>query len=77
MNEAQVWMLTTALSAVMLSIPTLFVRVLRSEIGSVRSEIGSVRSEIQRVEQVLSAKFDHLDRDVRVIARKVFGDDPH
>jgi hypothetical protein len=133
MDEFPVWMLTTALSVAILAIPTLFIRVMRSEIGglrgvteanfasvrseisglraetetnftSVRSEISglraetdanftsvrsevsglraeteagleSVRSEVRRVEEVLTAQYNHLDRDVQAIARKVFGDD--
>ncbi|WP_229054908.1 hypothetical protein [Aeromicrobium sp. Leaf350] len=50
-----------------------------TEIGSLRSEmkaeIGSVRSEVRRVEEVMTARFTHLDRDVQAVARKVFGDD--
>lgn len=83
MNEAQVWtsigVLGTSLFAMLTLMSTMFVRIIRTEIGSLRSEMGSefaaVRSEIGRVEDVMTTRFTHLDRDVQAIARKVFGDD--
>lgn len=90
LNEPQIWMLIGVFGASMVGMMTLvsstFVRVLRAEIGAVRGEIGSLRheidslrhelrTEIARVEQVLSTRIDHLDRDVQVLMRRVF-DDP-
>lgn len=50
MNEPQVWTLIgvfgTALFGMLTLMTTLFVRVVRTEIGSLRTEIGSVRTEL-------------------------------
>ncbi len=49
-NEPQVWtligVLGTALFGMLTLMSTMFVRILRTEIGSVRTEIGSLRSEM-------------------------------
>jgi len=104
-NEPQVWTLigvfAAALFGVLTLMSTMFLRVLRTEIGSVRTEIGSVRTEmdsvrneigalrgemnsglsavrteIRRVEDVMTTRFEHLDRDVSAISRRVFPDPP-
>lgn len=112
MNEPQVWTLigvfAAALFGMLTLMSTMFLRVLRTEIGSVRTEIGSVRNEIgsvrnemdsvrneigalrgemnsglsavrteiRRVEDVMTTRFEHLDRDVSAISRRVFPDPP-
>ena len=72
MNEPQVWTLIgvfgTALFGMLTLMSTMFVRTLRTEIGSLRTEMqaefASVRTEIK-----------YLDRDVQALSRRVFGDD--
>ena len=66
---------------------TTFLRVLRTEIGGLRGEItaeigglrGEVKAEIAGLRAEMNARFetvdvrfDHLDRDVQAIAKKVF-----
>lgn len=86
MNEPQVWtligVLGTALFGMLTLMSTMFVRILRTEIGSVRSEIGSVRGEIGSLRREMQAEFasvrteiKYLDRDVQALSRRVFGDD--
>lgn len=93
MTEPQVWTLigvfATALFGMLTLMSTMFVRVVRTEIGSVRAEVGSVRTEIGSVRteiaglrtemraeiRRLDQRFDSLDRDVQAIARRVFGAD--
>ena len=64
MNEPQVWTLIGVLAAglfVMLTLmSTMFLRVIRAEIGGLEAR--------------LTAKIDLLDRDVQAIARRVFGE---
>jgi len=72
MTEPQVWTLigvfATALFGMLTLMSTMFVRVLRTEIGGLRTEM---RTEIRRLDQ----RFDTLDRDVQAIAKRVFGAD--
>jgi hypothetical protein len=87
MNEPQVWTLigvfAASLFAVMTLMSTMFVRVIRAEISGVRGEISGVRGEIdglrtemslrfEAMEAKFERRFDHLDRDVRAIAKVVF-----
>ncbi|HET8927238.1 MAG TPA: hypothetical protein VFN24_05345 [Microbacterium sp.] len=68
MTEPQVWTVIVVFSTLMFGmltiVSTLFVRVLRSEIGSVRSEIIGIHRRI-----------DNLDRDVQALMRHTFGID--
>lgn len=72
MNEPQVWTLIgvfgTTLFGMLTLMSTMFVRILRTEIGSLRTEMqaefASVRTEIK-----------YLDRDVQALSRRVLGDD--
>ena len=79
MTEPQVWTLiavfTTLMFGMLTVVSTLFVRVVRAEIGGVRSEIGGVRSEIHRLEEKFDAQLDNLDRDVQPLMRPTFGID--
>jgi hypothetical protein len=90
MNEPQVWTLIgvfgTALFGMLTLMSTLFVRVVRAEIGSLRTEIGSVRTglgaEIDALRSEMRGEFasvhteiKYLDRDVQALSRRVFGDD--
>lgn len=94
MTEPQVWTLigvfTAAMFGMMTLMSTMFVRVIRSEIGGLRaelfgemhgmraelkSEIASVRSELKSDIGQLSTKIDSLDRDVQVLMKHTFGID--
>jgi hypothetical protein len=78
MTEPQVWTLigvfAAAIFGVITLMSTLFVRIIRVEIGSVRSEMGSVRAEIGSLRSELTVRFDYLDRDVQALSKRVFGD---
>ncbi len=84
MTEPQGWALIGVFTTIMLGGFTFlslnFTRVLRSEVGRLDArltgEIGSLRTELKSVEQTLSTKIDHLDRDVSSLARRVWGDPP-
>lgn len=66
MTEPQVWTLIAVFTALMIGmltlISTMFVHVVRSEIGRVDTKIDA-----------LSDRFDALDRDVRALIRHTFG----
>lgn len=65
MNDAQIWTMIGAFSALMFStltvVSTLFIHVVRSEIGGLRNE--------------MNARFDGLDGDVQAIVKRTFGFD--
>lgn len=90
MNEPQVWVLigvfATGLFGMLTIMSTLFVRVIRSEIGGLRSEltgeiggmrgeltgeIGGLRSEVRSIHQ----RIDRLDRDINALMKHTFGID--
>ncbi|MFJ2370324.1 hypothetical protein [Microbacterium sp. NPDC087665] len=88
MNDAQIWAMIGAFTALMLGmltvVSTLFIRVVRSEIGGLRSEmngqIGGLRSEMNGLRGEMTARFDAvntridgLDRDVQAIVKRTFG----
>ena len=70
MTEPQVWAVIAVLASMSVGtvtvVSTLFLRVLRAEIGGLRQEM-SARFE------TVDAKLDHLDRDVSALANHVFG----
>ena len=72
MNEPQVWTLIGVFAVGMFSVITLmstmFVRVLRSEIGSLRTEM---RAELAAIHQRLG----RLDADVNALMKHAFGID--
>ena len=47
-----------------------------AEIAGLRSEVTSFGRELRRVEDVLTGRLDHLDRDVNALTHRVFGDPP-
>ena len=84
MTEAQVWTMigvfTTLMLGMLTVVSTLFVRVLRSELGGVRSEIGRVETKVDSLHSEMSARFeavgariDGLDRDVQALVKHTFG----
>ena len=88
MDGAQVWTMIGAFTALMMGmltvVSTLFIRVLRSEIGGVRNEmnsqLGGLRNEMTarfdavgtRIDGV-NARIDGLDRDVQALVKRTFG----
>jgi len=66
MNEPQVWTLigvfATGLFGMITLMSTMFVRIVRTEIGSVRTEIQGVHRRL-----------DRLDADVNALMRHTFG----
>jgi hypothetical protein len=78
MTEPQVWTLIGVFAAAIFGmitvVSTLFVRVIRSEIGGLRGEIGGLRGEIGGLRGEMNARFeaidrrfDYLDRDVQAL----------
>lgn len=65
MTEPQVWTLiavfTAAIFGMLTVVSTLFIHVVKSEIGTLRVE--------------MNTKFDNLDRDVQALMRHTFGID--
>ena len=88
MDAAQTWTVIGVLAAgflgVVALIPTLFIHVLKTEIGSVRSElhagIGSLRTEIAGVRTEMRTeissihrRLDGMDRDIQTLMNREFG----
>lgn len=79
MTEPQVWTLIGVFAAAMFGlitiVSTLFVSVVRAEIGGVRTEIGRLDAKIDGLDAKLSARMDNLDRDVQALIKHTFGID--
>jgi hypothetical protein len=81
MNDAQIWTMIGAFTALMIGmltvISTLFVRVVRAEIGGLRSEmngqIGGLRNEMNARFDAVNLRMDGLDRDVQALVKRTFG----
>ncbi|GAA1167768.1 hypothetical protein MOX01_31350 [Microbacterium oxydans] len=92
MNDAQIWTMIGSFTVLMFStltvVSTLFVRILRSEIGGLRTEmngqIGGLRTEMNgqidglRTEMntrfdSVNTRIDGLDRDVQALVKRTFG----
>lgn len=77
MTEPQVWTLIGVFAAAVFGmitvVSTLFVRVIRSEIGGLRGEIGGLRGEMNARFEAIDRRFDYLDRDVQALTKHVFG----
>lgn len=81
MNDAQIWAMIGAFCALMFGmltvVSTLFVRVLRAEIGGLRSEmngqIGGLRTEMNARFDTVNTRMDGLDRDVQALVKRTFG----
>ncbi|MFD4421218.1 hypothetical protein ACFWN7_06915 [Agromyces sp. NPDC058484] len=69
-TEPQVWTLIGVFAAGLFGtlglVTTLFVRVIRSEIGGLRGEIVSLRNE-------MNTRIDALARDVQALVKHTFG----
>lgn len=79
MTEPQVWTLIGVFGAAffgMLTIvSTLFVRVVRAEIGGLRNEMNAKFDGINTRFESMNTRLDGLDRDVQALMRREFGID--
>lgn len=83
MTEPQVWVLIGVFAASIFGmftiVSTLFLRVLRTEIGSLgtelRAELGEFRAEVGGRFDRLEQRVDGIDRDVQVLVKHTFGID--
>ncbi len=70
MNEPQVWILilvfSVGLFGLLTLISTMFIHVLRSEVGSLRSEM---TTELRSIHH----RIDRLDSDISALMRHTFG----
>ncbi|WP_431692667.1 hypothetical protein [Microbacterium maritypicum] len=81
MNDAQIWTMIGSFTVLMFStltvVSTLFVRILRSEIGGLRTEmngqIDGLRIEMNARFDSVNTRIDGLDRDVQAIVKRTFG----
>lgn len=77
LNDAQVWavigVFAAALFSVVTLISTMFVRVLRAEIGRLDVKIDSLDDRMNTRFDAVNTRFDTLDRDVGVLFRRAFG----
>lgn len=81
MNDAQIWTMIGSFVALMFGtltlVSTLFIRVLRSEIGGLRTEmngqITGLRNEMNARFDTVNTRIDGLDRDVQAIVKRTFG----
>lgn len=92
MNDAQIWTMIGSFTVLMFStltvVSTLFVRIVRSEIGGLRTElngqigglrtemngqIGGLRTEMNARFDAVNTRIDGLDRDVQAIVKRTFG----
>lgn len=80
MNDAQIWTMIGSFTVLMFStltvVSTLFVRIVRSEIGGLRTEmngqIGGLRTEMNARFDAVNTRIDGLDRDVQAIVKRTF-----
>ncbi len=81
MTEPQVWTMIGVVSALMFGtltiVSTLFVRVVRTEIGGLRREMmtqtNGLRTEMNARFDAVNVKINGLDRDVELLMSREFG----
>jgi hypothetical protein len=77
MNEAQVWTIIGVFGATMIGlvtmVSTLFVRVLRTEIGRLDSKMDARFDTVGARFDGMDHRIDGLDRDVQALMRRTFG----
>lgn len=84
MTEPQTWTMIGAFIALMFGmltvVSTVFIRVLRAEIGGLRSEMvarfASVDARFDAVDsrfEAVNTRIDGLDRDVQALVKRTFG----
>ncbi|WP_240745133.1 MULTISPECIES: hypothetical protein [unclassified Microbacterium] len=79
MNNAQIWTMIGAFSALMFStltvVSTLFIHVVRSEIGGLRNEMNARFDAVDTRFDAVNTRIDGLDGDVQAIVKRTFGFD--
>ena len=81
MNDAQIWTMIGCFTVLMLGmltvVSTLFIRVVRTEIGGLRGEmnaqIGGLRHEMNARFDTVNTRIDGLDRDMQAVVKRTFG----
>ncbi len=81
MNDAQIWTMIGCFTALMFGmltvVSTLFIRVVRTEIGGLRGEmnaqIGGLRHEMNARFDAVNTRIDGLDRDMQGVVKRTFG----
>jgi hypothetical protein len=92
MNDAQIWTMIGSFTALMFGmltvVSTLFIRVVRTEIGGLRTEmnaqigglrgemnaqIGGLRGEMNARFDAVNTRIDGLDRDMQAVIKRSFG----
>lgn len=77
MNDAQIWTMIGGFTALMFGtlavVSTLFVRVLRAEIGGLRGEMNARFDAVNARIDAVDTRIDALDRDVQAIVKRTFG----
>lgn len=81
MNDAQIWTMIGCFTALMFGmltvVSTLFIRVVRTEIGALRGEmnaqIGGLRGEMNARFDAVNTRIDGLDRDMQAVVKRSFG----
>lgn len=81
MNDAQIWTMIGCFTALMFGmvtvVSTLFIRVVRTEIGGLRNEmnaqIGGLRNEMNARFDTVNTRIDGLDRDMQAVVTRTFG----
>lgn len=88
MTEPQVWAVIAVLASMSVGtvtiVSTLFLRVLRAEVGGMRAEMNArfesvdqqfsgLRAEMNARFESVDTKLRHLDRDVEALAGRAFG----
>lgn len=80
MNDAHIWAIIGAFTALMLGmvtvVSTLFVGVLRAEIGGLRQEMNARFDAVNAPFDAVNMRIDGLDRDVQALVKRTFGLDP-
>lgn len=81
MNDAQIWTMIGCFTALMFGmltvVSTLFIRVVRTEIGGLRGEmnaqIAGLRGEMSARFDAVNTRIDGLDRDMQAVVKRSFG----
>lgn len=92
MNDAQIWTMIGSFTALIFGmltvVSTLFIRVVRAEIGGLRTEmsaeigglrgemnaqIGGLRGEMNARFDTVNTRIDALDRDMQAVVKRSFG----
>lgn len=88
MNDAQTWTVIGGFLAILAAMAGLVLRIVTTEIRGLRGEVNGkidglrgevngkfdgLRGEINARFNAVDRRFDHLDRDVQALTRRVFG----